>query len=1176
MGWTNEQENAIKVRGAQTLITAAAGSGKTSVLTERVKNILCDTAEPCLANELLVVTFTRAAAGEMKERIEAALKKELKATGSAYIKRQLKLLPTADICTIDSFCSKTVRENFHLAGVSSDFSVLDEADEKDLLKKKTEEITEELYEENSDSFKVLNGLFLTERDDSVLSENILALYRYSRAYPDPEAWLEKTAEEFNPDSPLEGSRWAQIILGHYERVFSLHSKKLKKAVEFAQKDGNINDGYVDKLSLAKNSADVLSLLAENRTWDEFLKALYETSFSSERLNARKASENVKSFVKNAFDGFKKDVEGFGEKHPPFSWEHKEDCEKLYPVVKKLVSSVKLLTKRVDEEKKRLNKYSFDDICHMCIKLLVFPDGDTFKRTPLADALCEKYKEILIDEYQDTNAAQDIIFKAVSRNSENLYCVGDVKQSIYGFRLASPELFTAQKKALPDYCGETAPSKIALNANFRSRKGVTEAVNFVFSKIMSEEVGGIAYDESERLNYGAMCYEEKEDADCELFLLDVPTLGSAKAVEYEAKKIALYIKAAVLRGDRIYDKEEKTERACKYGDFCILSRSAKSKAEIYCNALQSVGVPSFSENDAPVENAKEATVLISLLRAVCNPLLDIPLASVLMSPLFGFTPDEMAEMRLLKRNGELYFSLIEYAKENEKAAAFLKKLELYRNVAATYPMDEFVKFVVDDTAINDIYLSLPDGAQRAASVSGIISAATTFTDNKRTGLFAFIRYLDVLSENKALKRISASGDTKNAVRVMSIHKSKGLEFPIVIIANLFKQYNFKDIRSSMMVSKEAGIGLKLRDDEKFTSYETVSSIASETALKNSIVSEELRILYVAMTRARDRLVMFCTNTNDAIYKMVSELLMSSGNESTLPIDPVYVLKCPSYAALIVSCFAFHSDADGLRALCSWNTYHQDDSGFRFKFEHSVYDENAPEENENEEALAECDGEFLLKVKESAEFVYPYEALSGVLAKRTASSLESAVMRREFFATETPSFAGDTLSGAVRGTAVHKFLELCDFKNAYDDTEKETARLVASGRLTQKEAEAVDIDAVSAFLSSPVGKRLLSADRVFKEYEFSVLRNAGDIYEGLPEEMRSESIVLEGKLDCAFVKGDSGVIIDYKTDNVSDEQKLVNMYKNQLEIYKTAFSECEGVSIDEVYLYSFKLKKFIEIR
>lgn len=1176
MGWTNEQENAIKVRGAQTLITAAAGSGKTSVLTERVKNILCDTENPCLASELLVVTFTRAAAGEMKERIEAALKKEIKATGSAYIKRQLKLLPTADICTIDSFCSKTVRENFHLAGVGSDFSILDEADEKDLLKKKTEEITEELYEENSDSFKVLNGLFLTERDDSLLSENILALYRYSRAYPDPEAWLEKTAEEFNPEVPAEGSRWAEIILGHYESVFALHSKKLGKAVELAEDDGNIKSGYIDKLSLAKNSADVLSQLAKNRRWDEFLKALFETSFSSERLVAKNANEKVKSFIKNAFDSFRDEVKKLCENHPPFSWEHKEDCEKLYPVVKKLVFSVKLLTKRVDEEKKRLNRYSFDDICHMCINILVSPDGDTFKRTPLAKALCEKYREILIDEYQDTNAAQDMIFKAVSRNSENLYCVGDVKQSIYGFRLASPELFTAQKKALPDYRGENAPSKIALNANFRSRSGVTEAVNFVFSRIMSEAVGGITYDESERLNYGATCYEENDGADVEFFMLDAQSLTSAKAEEYEAKKIALYIKAAVLRGDKIYDKEEKTQRACRYGDFCILLRSAKSKAEIYCNALQSVGVPSFSENDAPVENAKEATVLISLLRAVCNPLLDIPLASVLMSPLFGFTPDEMAEMRLLNRGGDLYSCLTLYAKENEKAAAFLKKLELYRNIAATYPIDEFVKFTVEDTAINDIYLSLPDGAQRAAAVSGIISAATAFTDNRKTGLSAFIRYLDVLTENKALKRISSSGDTKNAVRVMSIHKSKGLEFPVVIIANLFKQFNLQDIRGSMTVSKEAGIGLKLRDDEKFTSYETMSSIASKTALKNSIISEELRVLYVAMTRARDRLVMFCTNTSAAIYQMTSELLMSSENESTSPLNPVYVLKCPSYAALLVSCFAFHGDADELRTLCKADTYVPCASSFKFKFEHSVYDENEPEENGNEEALAECDEEFLLKVKESAEFVYPYEALSGVLAKRTASSLESTAMRREFFATETPSFASDTLSGAVRGTAVHKFLELCDFKRAYDDTNGEIALLLSSGKLTEKEAEAVDTESVRAFFDSPVGKRLLSADRVFKEYEFSVLRNAGDIYEGLPEKMRSESIVLEGKLDCAFVKGDRGVIIDYKTDNVSDEKKLVNMYRNQLEVYKTAFSECEGVGIDEVYLYSFKLKKFIEIR
>lgn len=1174
MQWTDEQKTAIEARGARTLITAAAGSGKTAVLTERVKNILCDSKNPCLASELLVVTFTRAAAGEMRDRIEAALKKTVKETGSEYIKRQLKLLPTADICTIDSFCSKIVRENFHLAGVCSDFTLLDDADENDLLNTYVEQLIEELYAENDDSFAALNSLFLNERDDSMLSEIILSLYNFSRAYPSPYLWLEKIAEEFNPEKPAEKTVWAQVVLRHAEELFSYHMSQLDKAIDLARRNGDIGEAYIDKLLLTKKIACDLCERARERDWDGFLKLVYSAEFSKTSLTG-KASERIKSFIKSTFESCKKDVSGLCEKQLPNSREHKEDCQKLYPAVKKLVFAVKTLTERVNAKKRQLNKYSFGDICHMCIDMLVTPEGDSFKRTPLAETLSEKYKEILIDEYQDTNEAQDMIFKAVSRGEENLYCVGDVKQSIYGFRLASPELFISLKKQLPDYNSERVPSKIALNANFRSRKDVTAAVNFVFSRIMSESVGEIEYDNSERLNFGASYYPETDSPSAELVLIDAKKLNASAAVKYEAKRVALYIKESVLRGDTVYDKALNEMRPCKYGDFCILLRSAKAKAEIYSNALEEVGVPAFSENDAPVQNAKEATVLISLLKVVNNPLLDIPLASVLMSPLFGFTPDEIAEARLCDRNGDLYFCLLEYAKKSEKASSFIKKLELYGNIAATYPIDEFVKFVVDDTAIKDIYLSLPDGAQRVSSVNGVLNAAARFTENKRTGLSAFTRYLDLLIENKALNRTAASSDGENSVRVMSIHKSKGLEFPIVILADLSKQFNFMDVNRSLVLSKELGIGIKMRDDESFTSYETLSSAACKLALKRSILSEELRVLYVGMTRARERLVMFCTTKGTSIFKNTSELLMSSRQNSVDPIDPIHILKSTSYAAWLISCFVFHEDAGALRWACDDGGYSAAKSDFRLKIKFRSYDDTDELESDSFARLAACDELFLQRVKEQVQYSYPYDELSGVLAKRTASSLEPSFVKREFFATEVPSFSSERLSGALRGTAVHKFLELCDFSRAYTDFEAEIKSLVSSKKLTPLEAEAVDPEAVSAFFNDPVGQRLLNSDSVFKEYEFSVLRSAGDVYDGLSDNLKNEQIVLEGKLDCAFKEGGAGVVIDYKTDNITDEKRLADMYGRQVEIYKSAFSECEGVTVTEVYLYSFKLKKFIRI-
>lgn len=1171
--WTDDQKKAIKARGAQTLVAAAAGSGKTAVLTERVKNILCDTENTCSVSEILVVTFTKAAASEMRERIAAALKDELKKTGSPYIRKQLLLLPTADICTIDSFCAKTVKENFHLADISADYSILDEAEEKTLLTDSAESVIEALYEENDESFKSLNRLFLTERDDSALSDILVSVYKYSRSFADPFSWLDEIALYFDPSVNASDTNWAKIITDYIKLMCDYNLKTIKRAIFLMEKEGNFNPEYISSFVLTAGNVERIKNLCCACKWDELVNSIKVSPVMPHNFRNTKADSNIKEFAKNAIDNCSDDFEKLWELTLPDSAEHKCDAQLLYPVVKKMCEAVKTLTLLTLEKKAELNKYSFDDILHKCINILVtFKDGK-YQKTQLGESLSSKYKEILIDEYQDTNRAQNIIFEAISRNKTNFYCVGDIKQSIYRFRLASPELFSEMKKELPLYDGTVNASQINLKSNFRSREGITKAVNFVFSRLMSESAGSVDYNETEYLNYGAN-YNKTDEPDVELHFINATELTLQQGKEYEAKKIASYIRETVEKQAPVFDKKTKSYRPAEYGDFCVLLRSKKDLSTVYKKALNALDIPVVCEGAEKVEQKKEVSVFISLIKTVNNPLSDVSLASVLMSPLFGFTPDELSQIRMVDKSRDLYFCLTKYAQSNEKASKFLAKLSLYRNISSTYRIYDFVKFIAEDTAICNIYQAAKNGSGRQAAIKSVIEYARKFTDDGRNGLSSFVRYLDRVCENEALKCNSEVNLNVSGVKIMTIHKSKGLEFPYVILANTMNKFNTEELKKKMMVSRETGIGLKIRDDEKFTNYHSLSSAACKKSMLNSDLSEELRVLYVALTRPREKLVVFCTNTVKKLCTTLSNVLLMP-DIFTKPFDPHYILKCNSMGTWLLSVFILHPDCERLREIFGCNTVLCPDSDFKIKLVCEEYEETDEETETAKKPLMPVDYELLRIISQKSDYTYPYDALCTVLAKRTASSAEKKNNSREYFAQSEPKFISGKLTGALRGTAVHKFLEICDFKSASESVECELSRLLSEELITPEEAQVLDVEAVRCFFNSNVGKRILNADKVYKEYKFSVLRSVKEFYPEIEDDCSGETIVAEGKLDCAFTENGNAVIIDYKTDNITDENTLFEMYKGQLEIYKSAFSECVGVNVSEVYIYSFKLKKFIKV-
>ncbi len=1168
--WTESQQNAIDARGMQVLVAAAAGSGKTAVLTERVKNIVTDIDNPCKMSEILVVTFTRAAAAEMKDRIYKALKKaEAVSENSDYITEQIASVPLADICTIDSFSSKIVKDNFSKAGVPVDYTVLDEKELSEFKEDALKCVIDELYEENSPDFIRLTSMFLSERDDKALGEIILNLHKESRSYPSPEKWLESIVDSFSPEKTPNETIWADVIYKHLSLFADFHKKRLEKAVNMIIDSGGFTPVFVEKYNYSIEKLSLLAQLVDKKEWDSVVSLLREGLYASFNTRNTKVDPYVKDLVSDLYKSFKDDADSLFESFTlPTEAEHKDDCAFLQPAVKVLCKSVVRLEEKLAQMKAERNAYSFDDILHKCIDLLVEFKGDSWVRTPVAESLKDKYKEIFIDEYQDTNQAQNIIFEAISKDLSNLYCVGDVKQSIYKFRLASPKLFMDLRKKLPDYDGEIHPSQITLDRNFRSRRGITQVTNFSFNTLMSEAVGEIYYNEREALVCGAD-FKEKATPDVELLCLDYSDNKTSDALKSEAEQIAHYIKR--LLNSNITVKTKNGDKPLESSDICILLRTMKDKAKIYSDALKEVNIPANAVLDGDVSQSKEIGLLTSLFKVINNPLMDVPLVTVMFSPIFGFTPDELAKIRLINRKSELYPCLEEYAKSSNKAKYFLSKLQLYRNIAASYPINEFVRFVIKDTDIENIYLASTQGYSRKSNIRGFISFADSFTESGRNGLGAFCRSIETAISSKKLTSY-AGASMPEGVQIMSVHKSKGLEFPYVIIADCSGEFNKRDAYKPLKISRETGIGLKIRNDELFTSYNTVSSLATEKDILYSSASEELRVLYVAMTRAREHLTFVCSfKSRDGLKKNI-RLNNYFGYSADGKLHPYSVYKAKSMSTWLLNCFSQHRDCRIVCDLCDIQIQNKAIDEFSMDVSPIVDINSLPEASHD--TSANVNSGILCEIEERTGYSYKFDC-AGILAKRTASSTEQTVLGREYFAKSKPRFTAANLTGALRGTAIHKFFELCNFKNAFNDVECEKKRLLDECEMTAEELQTVDSAAVNAFLNSAIGKRLLNADAVYKEYEFSFMKKAGELYNNISEDIKNEDVVVQGKLDCAFIENEGAVLVDYKSDSITDPEVYKSIYAPQLEIYAEALKECTGYEVKEKYIYSFKLKKFIEI-
>ena len=1175
--WTTDQQHAIECCKGSVLVSAAAGSGKTTVLVERVIRRLTDEDNPCSAEDLLIVTFTRAATAQMREKIGAAILKRLSEDPTdRHLRRQYMLLPFAKICTIDSFCNDLVRENFHALGISPDYSLLDNETAVIMKNDVCEAMLERAYEEDSDgSFSGLSDMMSSGSSDEDFAKLIIKMYDISTAYPFPDLWLDSLIEEYSqPD--INKSCWGGIIKKYVCDMLDYCVSSSNDMMAAMESDSIVADAYG---TAVQSDINMYAELREkvNRDWDEALEAFNTVKY----MGLGRVPKGYESETKNAVMTARKKLKDLLKKVPNImcvsSGEHSEDVRLMRGPVTKLIELVKQFGREYSAEKDKMNSADFSDILHRALNLLAVSDGrGGYIKTDLARELSSHYVEILVDEYQDINEAQDMIFKAISADENNLFTVGDVKQSIYRFRQAMPEIFLRRRSTTHSFESGKYPLGITLGSNFRSRVGVTSCVNYIFRQLMSTEAGELEYDDSEALNAAAK-YPERDTPDCELHV--VTDKGNrADTLEAQARYVARYIDRTVREGKTLVTKGGALHPA-SYGDFCILLRTAKNVSSVYANALSERGIPVFSPETGGFFEAAEISFILSLLRVLDNPVQDIPLAAVMLSPLFGFSAGELADIRASAKErleaGEtepLYRSVAASADEgDEKAAAFLKKIESLRRLSLTLSAGELVRRVCEETGFDAIAGAMPDGERRRLNIGLLCDYAEKYEAAGNLGLSGFIRFIDKVARTSGdLATAARPSENADIVRIMTVHQSKGLEFPICIFADMQHVFNERDNTESVLISSSAGLGMKRRTEDGISVYDTASRRAAVITSERMGRSEEMRVLYVALTRAKENLVMVTSVPNPE--KGLAKVAVECGIGERA--NPFAVLRMNNFSDLVLMALMRHPAADELRKLSGVDVPIFLSEKDRFKLKVVVSDsESFMTESANEQKIA-AKPVFFDEVCERLDYSDPRSVLSSVPAKRAASDGSERGINREYFASSRPAFmSSGGLTPAQRGTATHKFMQFSNYAAARADIESELARLV--GFLSEEEGKAVNVSAAKRFFMSSLAERIFASDNVMREKKFAALFPAKFFYPELMGEAAEEKIVVQGIADCVFVEDGKLVIVDYKTDTGVDAEALLDRYSAQLGIYREALSQALGMPVKETLLYSFFMNSTVKV-
>lgn len=1154
--WTPQQNNAINARGRNILVSAAAGSGKTAVLVERVIKKITDSENPVDIDKLLIVTFTNNAASEMKFRITKSLKEILRNEPfNQNAQRQLNLMPNAKICTIDSFCINLVRENFFELGINQDFTNLDENEASLLEDEIISNLTDELFENNDEEFIKLVEQFNTPGNEKPFINAVKKVRRFIYAQPFPYSWAYKMSELYNSNTAFENSKWFEYIKNEADYLISIAKKCVNNNLALLNQidDSKLNEKFENLFLNDKSLIDIVSDLL-NTSWDDLVK-LGVPSFarlvSTAKLDEELASE-IKANRNTYTNIIKKEI-------PAFFICSKEDYVKslntLYPIIKKLIEFVKIVDARLMVEKNERNSYSFSDTEHFAINLLFTPDGDKIIKKELADRLSAEFEEILVDEYQDTNEAQDLLFAYLS-NGHNLFTVGDVKQSIYRFRLAMPNIFNSRRKLYTDYNpnDNEKSSRIILDKNFRSSKGICEYVNFIFSKVMSERVGELDYNAQNRLNFGAN-YKKNDIPSAQIHILD-----GAKGEETdtrEAIQIAKLIRKKIDSKEQIKDGDE--YRDIRYSDFAILFRSMKNHVDSYVEVFTDMSIPVQCDNSSNLFENNEIKLILSLLRTIDNPTKDISLLSTMMSPVYAFSADELAQIRIENKRKNFYFSVVN--SQNEKVLNFLEDIKNLKKLSVTMSVSNFIRYLVEDKGIVAFINAMGNGEQRYQNILALISFAQKFDSGVNIGLTSFIRYIDkIIDTDKGIDSKSIVSGKDDAVTIMTVHHSKGLEFPICILAGAARSYNTGELTENLLINTVYGFGLKVHNEERMYNIQSIPYSVIKSKSANELMSENLRVLYVAMTRAKEQFITFvsCQNIERKMQTLYSKLIDGE-------ITPYAVKSCKSDADIILLCSLFHQNAGQLRELAGCRLFANPAD---FDMSIDIDKSESFEEDEIKLEKAEYQESTVEEIADKLSYKYDYLPLSNVTSKMTASSLDDSDTNFEYITSSKPAFMNKAeMTPAMRGTAMHTFMQFCNYNFAKDNLDEEIKNLVSGGFITEEQGKSLDKKRLASFFNSSLAKRMFNSDKIYREIKVSTFLSANEVY-GIDFD---DKILVQGIADCVFEESGQLVLVDYKTDRVKDENELLERYKKQLTFYKYAIEKTLKMPVKEVILYSFYLEK-----
>ena len=1274
VSWTTEQQQVIDLRNRNILVSAAAGSGKTAVLVERIVKIITDKNHPVDIDHLLIVTFTNAAAAEMRERIGNAIEKALdEQPGDEHLLRQLTLIHNAQITTIDSFCLYVVRNHFHEIDLEPNFRIGDEGELKLLREDVLGKVLEQNYEEPSEAFSDFVEGYASGRTDAALNEMILQLYEFSRSYPWPEKWLDSFVGIYRIENreELDRAEWLAPLTQNIRFVLKDCEQLLKQALAVTQQD----DGPDMYEKAVRSDLEKYESLSKLTSFCELSVALSDIKY--DRLASSRGFEGdpdklelVKSLREQAKDVVKKLCKQYFFCSPEMMIEQLERTE---PMLEEVVRLTKQFADEFAAAKRRKNLVDFHDVEHFALQILV--DEETEKAKKTAEEFRDTFEEIMIDEYQDSNEVQETLLRSISREERgenNIFMVGDVKQSIYRFRLARPELF--MKKYDSYSLEESTTQRIDLHKNFRSREEVLTCTNDIFYKIMARSLGNVEYDAEAALYPGAS-YPVSADfipeillADSNDELLEDTELTDKKTLE--AKIVAEEIKH-LMKTQQVTDKAAGTLRAAHYSDIVILLRSLSGWADSLVEVLNGNGIPAHTVSSTGYFSTVEVQTVLSMLRLLDNPRQDIPMAAVLRSPMAGLTDEELAVLRLEDGSVPFHEAVLELAeglyeedgqkeisdseadseadqkqgrnadgkKEDDiettahrKLLKFYKKYRQLRQLVPDTPIHELIEIILRETGYGHYVAAMPAGNRRTANLNMLLEKAVAYEKTSYKGLFHFVRYIDELQKYDVdFGEADMVGENEDVVRIMSIHKSKGLEFPIVIVSGMGKNFNKQDTRSKMVLHPELGIGLDYMDGKKRIKSPTIAkkAIAKQIDLEN--LGEELRVLYVALTRAKEKLILTGT-LKDAPEKL--EFFRQQANLSKAADRPLSYLTregASGYLDWILPAVLSYGDKYPVRIV---------------EAAELVLDEveNQLEQNEDlTERIGEikaADPQLVGQLKQRFSQRYPYQVDVLRKNKYSVSELKHRAMREKFEAEQEetiPAFLEEPVTptiplfiqrqekitpdqnvsgqgvqvnrGALRGTAVHRVMECYDFtseksvQEQMDAMEKEE-KITADMRTLVKERIVAD------FVSSETGKRMALAQRMgalYREKPFVMgfteeeLENYGFgagaqmIENEVQTENAQQEIVLEnvsrenhmheedltliqGIIDVFWIEDDGITVLDYKTDRVDTAQELIDRYATQLKLYADALERVfatRKLKVKEILIYSFRLEKLISI-